>query len=259
MKKKINNWLSNIKKQLQRLINKLKKIFANKRNILILIICFIILLAIILTIVIINNRRNRFALNHIYELLPYEVKEIYSNLVGVSCYGDLHFDIEVDSGEKKIADINKNNLIDYMFSYLDKHDLLSNKIDESTIKKVERELFINNLNLIDNIKDYGYGNYTYSNQKGKFVREKRECNSDIKYVSHLFGYSYKNNELLMDVNVAYLKDGMLYNFKDEELGKYDGDASKLPELTKKTSFYRLKYIKTNGLYKLAGVQWISRG
>ena len=255
MKKSIEKVFEFIK----RIINKIKKIFNSKKKIAILISCLVVLLIIVLVFELNKNRRNKFALGAAYELLPYEVKEIYANIVDVSCYGDLHFDIDINSGKHEIEDINKNNLIDYLFSYLDKKDLLNNKLDNLVIEKAEKKLFVSNLNLVDEIKNYDYGDYTYNDKNGKLVREKRECSSDIKYVSHLFGYSYNENQLSMDVNITYLKDGLLYNFDDEELGKYDGNTLELSELTKRTSFYRLVYIKEKGIYKLSSVEWISRG
>ena len=262
MKKIINNFCISLKKILKKLLSKIlsffKKVFSNKRNILIMIISLIVILIIVSIIVINNHRHKKFVLNHIYEVMPYEVRELYSNIVSVSCYGDLHFDIDVDNGKKNLEEMNKNDVLDYTFSYLDKNDLLNNKIDESTIKKAEKRLFPKSVNLLEGINNYGYGDYYYNNENGKIVRTERECTSDIKYVSHLYGYSYDENKLSMDVNVAYLKDGKLYNYNDEELGEYDGDQSKLPKLTKKTSYYRLIFVKRNGIYKLSSIEWKNR-
>lgn len=243
---------------MKKLLLILKKFFSKKKNIIIAIICFIILLSVILILLFGNFNNGRFVLDRIYEVYPRDVRKLYSNVVDVSCYGDLHFDIELDRGEKKIEEISKNDLLNYMFSYLDKSELLTDNIDSSIIKKTEKELFLNNVDLLNNIKDYSYGDYIYNDKDGIIIRKKEACNSNIKYVSHLFGYSYNNKELSIDINVAYLVDGVLYNFNDEKLGEYDGDKSKLFELTQKTSYYRLKYVKRNGIYKLSNIEWKSR-
>ncbi len=248
-----------MKKYLNKLILKLKKIFSKRKNIFIATIIFIILLVIIIILIFGKNDSKKFTLNRIYEVYPEDVRKLYSNVVDVSCNGDLHFDIKLDSGEKKIEDINKDDLLNYMFSYLDKDNLLTDKIEKSLFEKTEKELFLDKVNLIDNIKDYNYNGYIYNVNKGIITRKKRECNSgDIKYVSHLFGYSYNKKELSIDINVAYLKDGILYNYSDEQLGEYNGDVSKLFKLTKNTSYYRLNYVKRNGIYKLSSIEWKSR-
>ena len=240
------------------IVLKIKEFFSKRKRIAVAALCFVILLLVILILIFGNHNKRKFALNEIYEVFPEDVKKLYSNIVEVSCSGDLHFDIELNSGKKKIEDINKNDLINYMFSYLDKNGLLTDNIEKSLINKTIGELFAEKVDLIDEIKDYSYGNYTYNYSKDNIGREKSECKSDIKYVSHLFGYSYNKNELSIDVNVAYLNDGILYNFEDEKLGEYNGEASKLFELTKNTSYYRLNYIKRKGIYKLSSIEWKSR-
>jgi hypothetical protein len=73
-------------------------------------------------------------------------------------------------------------------------------------------------------------------------------------VLHLYGYS-GTKELSIDVNVAYLKDGVLYDYNDKMLGEYDGDVTKLPKLTSDVSYYRLNYVNKNGNLKLTSIEW----
>lgn len=248
-----------MKRIYQKLLLRFKEIFSKKRNIVVVVICLILLITVFLVIKLTNYNKDRFTLNHIYRLYPEEVRKLYANLVEVSCNGDMHFNIKLGSGENKMTDIDKNDLMNYLFSYLEKDDLLNDKMEMSLIKKMTKELFLDNVDLTDKFNNYSYNNYTYYVKKEKITRKKNECvNSDIKYVNHLYGYSYNKNELSIDVNVAYLKDGILYNYSDEPLGEYNGDVSKLMELTKNTSFYRLNYVKRNGIYKLATIEWNSR-
>ena len=62
----------------------------------------------------------------------------------------------------------------------------------------------------------------------------------------------------MDVNVAYLKDGILYNYDNQNLGEYDGDATKLAELTENTSYFRFNYGKDGDTFKLLSIEWKHR-
>ena len=243
---------------MNKMINIFREIFSKRKNIVIAIVCFIVLLAVVLILKFGKFGNGGFVLDQIYDVYPKDVRDLYSNVVEVSCYGDLHFDIELDGGEKKINDINKNNLIDYLFSNLSKNDLLTDNIEEELFNKTEKKLFLDSKNLINEIKDYNYNGYIYNYDKGMITRKKSECNSDIKNILHLYGYSHNKKELSIDINVAYLKDGKLFDLNNHELGEYDGDKSKLFELTQSTSYYRLNYVKRNGIFKLSSIEWKSR-
>lgn len=236
----------------------LKKFFSKKHNVIIGCIVLIIIIAVILFFVFFNKKDNKFALNEIYDVYPEEVRKLYSNMVSVGCNGDIHFNIKVDSGVVDLKNIDKNNLIDYMFSYMDKNNLLNDKIEMSSFKNAEKNLFNDKLDLMDDIKTYDYGEYTYNINGSKVSRKKRECTSDVTSVLHLYGYFWYKNQLSMDINVAYMKDGILYNYNNKKLGEYDGDVSKLAKLTEDTSYYRVNYVKDNDKFKLVSVEWKNR-
>ena len=234
---------------------KIKKFFGVKRNLILVLVALIIVIVLIL--ILIKPTHSKFALNEIYDVYPEEVRELYSNFVSVSCTGDIHFNIEVDKGAVDIEKMSKEDLLNYMFSYMDKNDLLIDIIDDNTIKGVENQLFDKKLNLIDDIKSFSYNGYKYSLSGGKVKREIDKCpESEISYVTHLYGYFYHENRLSIDINVGYLKNGTLYSYDDEPLGEYDGDVTKLLELMQTASYYRATYTRYGeNKYKLLNMEW----
>lgn len=237
----------------------IKRFLSFKKNRIIAIVSFAVAIVVLIIVLFPKGVKNKFALDDYYGFAPAEVRKVYSNLVKVSCGGDLKFDIDVDSGEKKVSDLSKRNLLDYMFSYLDKNDELTDKIDDGIIKKTIGKLFEEKVDLLTDIKDYNYGEYTYDLTNDKITRKKHECTpADTKHVLHLYGYSSDKNYLYMDINVAYLKDGILYDYNDKQLGEYDENVSKLPKLTEETSYYHLTYLKDNDDYRLVSVEWRNR-
>ena len=143
-----------------------------------------------------------------------------------------------------------------MFSYMDKNSLLDNNIDDSVMKKIEKKLFNDNINLTSKIKSFHYGDYVYNYSLGKVKREKTECVPPEKeYVTHLYGYFWDEVNLYMDVDIGYLTDGTLYDLDNNKLGTYDKDVSKLSDLMQKASYYRFNYVKNSAdQFKLNNVE-----
>ena len=228
--------------------------FLNRKYLLIGVV-FIIVLFVILYFIFFKKDNKKFALNEAYDVYPEEVRELYSNMVEVSCNGDLYVDIKADTGSVDINKINSDSLINYMFSYMDKNNLLNNSIDDGVIKNVEKKLFNDKINLFKQIKAFNYNDYEYNYNSGKITRKKSSCvKKDIKYVSHLYGYFTNGDNLFMDVNIGYLKDGVLYDLDDNKLGSYDEDISKLSNLMQKASYYRFNYVKDKDDFKLSKIE-----
>ena len=231
-----------------------KKIYLYIGGIVLLIIVIVIILFLIP-----RNNDNTLALDKIYDVYPEEVRELYHNMVSIDCRGDISFNIEIDKEPTEISKLDKSILLDYLFSYMDKNELLNDNVEISDIKKIEEKLFYDNLNLTNYIKSYDYNGYSYDIKNNKLTKKKTACNSNIKNVLFLYGYFWNDNQLSIDINVAYLKDGILYDHKDEVLGEYDGsDLTKLSELTSETSYYRVNYVKDNKQFKLYSVEWKNR-
>lgn len=246
--------------------NKLTIFFKKKSNIaVVLIISIAILILLVYLIFFINNEnKKKFALSSIYDVYPEEVRELYANLVSVSCKGDLYLPIELDEETATlVVDLNKTTLLDYVFSYLDKNDLLDEgKIKKNVFNATINKLIADNLeyDLIDYVDEYVYGNYIYTyDEDEKIIKREssEECVGDKDYFSQLYGYSYTKKTLSMDINIGYIDDGDLYNLKGEKLGEFK-NVFNAQKLFKTNSYYRYNYIKENGEYKLKSVRWMSR-
>lgn len=261
--KKIKDILGKVLLSIRKTFNKLcqlfKTLFKTKQSKIIGLVVFSVIFIVVLVALFPHGKKDKFALDGYYEFLPSEVRKVYSNLVKVSCGGDLKFSTDVGAGEKKVSELSKNNLLDYMFSYLDKNGELTDKMDDSVIRKTAKKLFYEDVDLLNDIKNYNYGEYTYNLDRGKITRKKHECEvSDTKHVLHLYGFNSDKNNLYIDVNVAYLKDGILYDYDNKQLGEYDESVAKLQGLTGETSYYHITYVREDNEYKLVSVDWRNR-
>lgn len=255
----------NIKSIFKKIMNFFKKIItfiANfwRKNIVnkIIMIAVLVIIIVLILLCVFRKEVEKFALNEFYDVYPEEVRKLYTNIVEVSCTGDLHLDIKVDDKATPVDKLNKNTLLDYLFNNIDKNGGLTDKIDVGFIKRRQKELFNLSSDLTEAIKDYQHGDYVYNVNGNSVTRKKSECKSDIKYVTFLYGYSWNKDLLSMDVNISYQKGDMLYDLNDKELGNYDGDVSKLFNLTKTTSYYRFNYVKRGNDFELDSVSWLNR-
>lgn len=236
-----------------------KDFFKEKKNVITLVVVIVLILVVVLVAVLTTREEKvRFTLNSIYDVYPEEVRELYTNMVSVSCIGDLYLDLEVDKEATNVENMEATNLLDYLFSYLDKEEKLKNNMDAKVVSDASYLLFYGDLNLTSKVVNYPYGEYVYTLKDGVITREKKECISNVQYVSQLYGYSYNENLLSVDVNMGYLKDGYLYDFEDKSLGAYDGKVEKLAELYAGNSFYRYNFVKDGSDYKLTSVEWLNK-
>ena len=244
-----------MKKHISDIISRIIAILKRNKKVTIIVgISLLVVIAIILLIVFKKN--NSYVINN-NDILPEKVKKIYTNLTDISCTGDIYFKLEANDEPTKVSSIDKKTLLSYVFSAIEKNGDIK-KINLTEINKKTRELFTTYIDLTDAINNFQYDNYVYNINENKIVRKKNECKSEIKYVTFLYGYSSDKNRLSMDVNIAYQKNGILYDLKDKELGKYSGDQSKLFELTKTTSYYRLNYIEEGNTFKLDNIRLMDR-
>ena len=227
----------------------------NKKN-KIIFISIMILIIIFVIIFLFRKKEDKFVLNQIYSVYPDEVKELYSNMVSVSCYGDWYLNIPVDNGKKiDISKIDNNVLIDYVFSYMDKNNLLNDEIKLSKFEDVSKLLFYKDVDLVDLLDNYIYGDYVYNNDGRKIIRTYKECVSNENYVTHLYGYSFNEQVLSVDVNIGYLKNGILYDINDKKLGEYDGNPKNIGDKFLVSPYYRFNYVNVNGVYELDTVEF----
>ena len=151
----------------------------------------------------------------------------------------------------------KDNLLMYMFSYMDKNRLLYDGMDTSAFTEVSNRLF--GTDIIKGIKNFSYKDkeYTFGTlPKSKVEISDRECVNDNNHVGVLGGYSFDENGLYIDVKVGYTQDGKLYDYEDHLLGEYDGNRDKLNSLMMESSHYRFTYVKNNGNLVLSKLEFM---
>ncbi len=238
--------------------DKLKKFFSNKQNKVTVIVVVIVVIVVVLVALLFKREKEKFVLNEIYDVYPEEVRELYSNMVSISCNGDLYIDVKLDSGILKVENIDRNKLMNYMFSYLDKNNLLEDEMNVKIIQNTANDLFASKINFDDLVNNFSYDGYTYTVSNNIIKRKSSECVKEKEYVSNLFGYSYNSNELSIDVEIGYMEDGNLFDLTGKKLGEYDGDVSKLSELFKTSPHYRYNFILNNKTYKLTSIELKSR-
>ena len=222
---------------------------------MIVMVCATVVIFIIALIIHLSNKHSEYMLDSMYDVYPSEVKELYRYLVDANCDGDIKFSVELDEETKLVSELDKNNLRDYLFNHLEKKGYLQDSMPISTINEVIKELFKEDNDLISGIDSYNYDGYTYTFNGDNVTRKKNECDGDIKYVSHLYGYSNKDETLWLDINLGYLKDDIMYELDGKELGRYDNNKE---ELFKNSPYYRVYYEKDNGSYKINKVKYVSK-
>lgn len=264
-KKKVDNKRKNIVKSEKKVDLKriIKEFFSNKRNVIILsIVLVVVLISIFLLIILLKDgdgdSDEKLSLSTIYDVYPEEVRNLYANMINVSCSGDLHLDITLDAGVVSVRKMKDKNLLDYIFSYLEKNEKLADSFSIQVLEEAVNELLNENIDFSSKIKDYEYGGYVYDINNNVITRKFKECKSDKYYVSHLYGYSFNEKLLSVDINIGYLDDDILYDLADNKLGKYDGKIEKLGDLFGKNSYYRFNFVKVKDVYKLDSVEWNSR-
>ena len=235
--------------------DKIKDFLSKKKNIIMIIILVVVIVVIVLYFIF-REKEDKFVLNPIYDVYPAEVQELYSSMVEVSCYGDWYLNIDVDNEKKvDIGDIDNNLLVDYVFSYMDKKGLLKDEFELDVFEDSVDLLFFKELDLVDMIDGYSYGGYSYTKKNRMITRKKNECVSNMNYVSQLSGYAFNEELLSVDVNIGYLKDGILYDIEDTKLGKYDGNPENIGFMFDASPYYRFNYVKIEDNFKLESVEF----
>ena len=144
---------------------------------------------------------------------------------------------------------NENDAIIYMaFSMMKNDKLLSDSINVESYNKAIKATS-GNKNVTFN--EFVYGGYKYTLSGDKITREKTDS-CDTKYVSKLFGYSYSDDQLLVDVKFGYARDDKVYNLASEEIGDYNEDT--LNDVLDKGTSKTFVYDKSNKSYYLSGVK-----
>lgn len=116
--------------------------------------------------------------------------------------------------------LSENTILYVVFSKLNNEDELDDEISLKDFKKAAKTVIKDGKTIPLEFSNYEYDGYSYSSDGKKITRTKGTC-GDKEYISKLFGYTHNNNELIVNIKVAYKKDGKLYNLNDEEIADYD--------------------------------------
>lgn len=249
----------NFKNKLNNIFKKAKSFCIKYKKLVVVTIIVLIILIIILAIIKKNHKKDGLLYGQVTEIKIEEIENLYKYVDDISCVGGLSFDLQVGYDTQSIDKVSKKALLNYLFSYLDKNNLLSDEMSKSFINEKTRELFYDkDLSLFNSINNFQYGDYAYIVEGNTVKRLKKKCENKITYVSKLFGYTSDEEIVSMDVDLGRLVDGVLYDMAGNKLGDYSSSNEKLSELFANAPYYRYNYIKVNGLYKLQSVGLISR-
>lgn len=143
------------------------------------------------------------------------VDELYENVKSTNC--------------SYIKEVNKDKLTDdamlyVVFSNLANNKKLSDNVSYNDYKNAAKKVLGEEKVIPENFENYEYDGYSYTLKDNKISRTKGTC-GDKEYISKLYGYSYNDNELIVDMRVGYKKDGKLYDLDNKELGKYSKKTS----------------------------------
>lgn len=234
-----------------------KNILSQKNMIIAVVIIVLITLVIAISLTALKKEEDKNnVLNKIVDVSPDDIQIIYRNTTYISCEGDLFLNIKLDSGKINVDQLEDKVLINYVFSLMEKDGLLNFEMDEEIFIESFHKLIDADIDLLSKIKDYKYGEYTYNYNKKKNIitrKETGECTSEISYYSEIYGYTFNENLLSVDINIGYIKDDNLYGLDHTLLGEYTQDYS-ITHLFEKSPYYRYNFTKKDGYYKLNSVE-----
>ncbi|MBR7042200.1 MAG: hypothetical protein IKI04_01735, partial [Bacilli bacterium] len=144
---------------MKKIIDKIKNI--SFKTFMIVIIIATIVIFVIALILHFENKHKEYMLDTMYDVYPSNVKELYRYLVDANCTGDIKFNLELDSDSVLVNNLDKVDLMDYLFNYLEKRGYLQDSIDIKNINEAIDLLFIDKIDLLKGMESYDYDGYTY--------------------------------------------------------------------------------------------------
>lgn len=148
-------------------------------------------------------------------------------------------------------DFSQDTLLYVIFQQLAKDEKLSDEISLGDFKKSAKKVLGDDKVVPQDFSNYAYDGYSYTLSDNVITRTQGIC-SDKEYKSKLYGYTFSDDELIVNVKVGYVKDGKLYNVNDEELADYDEEkentqmdlsTSRIYTYSKNGNNYYLKSVK----------------
>ena len=225
---------------------------------LLVVIILILALWIIISTLTKKGSSAKYVLDKIYDIYPENVRELYQNILDVSCNGDMYFDVNLGGPSVDIKDMNKENLATYVISYLEKNDLFVDGMAYSKFVDTEKELLNTDSDILSKVPSIQYGDYRYVHMGDKIVKQENACVvGEYENLMHLYSYSYNEDYLFVYVNYGRIKEGKLYNKSDVPLSDYNDEVN-LDDALIEAPYYIFKFVKDDGKYKLHSVQFLNK-
>lgn len=230
----------------------------NKKRIIMGLIVLLIVLGIII-VLLINKDRDKDPLITDYQkiesVIPKEVLDIYNTIDIGNCSNVLIWRIN-DNEKLTIKNMNENNIFNMVFKRLKLENKLNDEFNYSDYTNALSNIFGLENNYKIDFKDFDYDGYKYNISGSKIIRESSPCLNEVNYISNLYGYSYNNDGLLVYVNVGILKDNIIYDLDNKEIGIYNEEE--LKKILNKSQGYLYTYRKTSESYYLESVEKVKK-
>lgn len=205
----------------------------NKKVLLMIMgILIFVLMCVVLIFMIFFRGEKKFVVKH------GTVDNLYNDIETTSCsYND-----EVN--------LNDNSILYLVFTKLKKDNILADSFSVKEYNNAGKKLLGEDDVLPKSFVNYDFDGYSYTLNGDNIERTKGTC-GDKKYISKLFGYTYNEKELIVNVKIAYIKNNKMYDLTDKELGEYkkdtqntliDSSSSKIYTYNKNGNNYYLKNI-----------------
>lgn len=203
-----------------------------------IILCVILFIIVVIGLVLVINRDDKKSNSPVSHKV---VEKLYENHSDNKCTEVIRItsNTEVSEAEDKV-------LLYLIFGQMKKDNVISSKISLDDYKT--SALKVLNEEYIPLDFEYVFEGYQYSLKDDEITRKSSSCIEN--YVTKLYGYS-GTDKLELDVMAGYVKDGKVYDLKDNEIGTYSEDD--LNKILDKGTMQVYNYEKVNDNYKLVSV------
>ncbi len=203
-----------------------------------IILCVILFIIVVIGLVLVISRDDKKSNSPVSHKV---VEKLYENHSDNKCTEVIRItsNTEVSEAEDKV-------LLYLIFGQMKKDNVISSKISLDDYKT--SALKVLNEEYIPLDFEYVFEGYQYSLKDDEITRKSSSCTEN--YVTKLYGYS-GTDKLELDVMAGYVKDGKVYDLKDNEIGTYSEDD--LNKILDKGTMQVYNYEKVNDNYKLVSV------
>ena len=203
-----------------------------------IILCVILFIIVVISLFIFINKENK-KIN-----LPVShkvVEKLYENHSDTKCTEVIKITSNTD-----VSKADDKVLLYLIFGQMKKDNIISSNISLDDYKKSALKVLDEEYIPLD--FEYVFEGYKYSVKDNEIIRNSSSCTEN--YVTKLYGYS-GTDKLELDVMAGYVKNGKVYDLKDNEIGTYSEED--LNKILDKGTMQVYNYEKVNDDYKLVSV------